>query len=67
MEEHNPNACAVVEAAYVVGPQLGVVRNSSHAFEIAPIVVVGMATPRGYRQVDPTLFFSIVSLREFAV
>src|SRR5262245_44711875 len=37
VEEHDPNACAAVDAAYVLGPQLGVVRSQSHAFEITGI------------------------------
>jgi len=67
VEEHNPNACAVIDATYVAGPQIGVARNSSHAFEITPVVVIGTATPRGYRPVKPTLYFSPVTLKEFAV
>jgi hypothetical protein len=66
-EESNPNACALVNARYVTGPQLVVARNKSHAFEITPVVIIGMATPNGYRPVKPTLFFSLVSLKEFAI
>src|SRR5262249_1525065 len=66
-EEHNPNACAMVDAAYVLGPQLGLARSRSHAFEITSVVVVGPATPRGYRSVKPAIFFTPVSLKEFAV
>ena len=56
-EVHNPSACAVIDAAYVSGPALGVARSRSHAFEITPIVVVGTTTQHGYRQVKPALFF----------
>ena len=66
-EEHNPGACAIIDAAYVPCPSLGVIRNGSYAFEITPIVVVGTTRQRGYRQVKPALFFTSVSLKEFAV
>ena len=66
-EEHNPGACAIIDVAYVPGPSLGVTRNGSYAFEITPIVVVGTTTQQGYRQVKPALFFTSVSLKEFAV
>jgi hypothetical protein len=67
VEEHNPNACGVVDATYVTGPRIGVARSKSHAFEVTPIVVIGMTTPQGYVSIEPTLFFSPVSLKEFAV
>jgi hypothetical protein len=66
-EERNPSACAVIDAAYVSGPALGVARSRSYAFEITPIVVVGTTTQHGYRQVQPVLFFIPVNLKEFAV
>jgi hypothetical protein len=66
-EEHDPSACALVNVSYVQGPELGIVRNRAHAFQIMPIVVVGMNTPTGYRQSAPALFFTPVKVSEFAV
>ena|SRR5262245_2820795 len=66
-EERDPNACVMADVAYVKGPQVGVARSKSHAFEITPVVVVGTTAPRGYRPVKPALFFSLVNLKEFAV
>jgi hypothetical protein len=66
-EEHNPNACAIIDVAYVLGPALGVARSRSYAFEITPIVVVGITTQHEYRQVEPARFFTPVNLKEFAV
>ena len=67
LEQNDPSACAVVEAAYVLGPQLGVARNQSRAFEITGIAVLGVTTPNGYRPMRPSLYFTPVSLKEFAV
>ena len=67
VEEHDLNACAVVDVTYVTGAPIGVARNSSFAFEITPVVVIGTATARGYRPVKPTLYLSPVILKEFAV
>jgi hypothetical protein len=66
-EAHNPSACAVVNAAYVLGPQLGVARSRSYAFEITPVVVIGMTTPSGYRPLNPSLYFTPVTLKELVV
>ena len=66
-EQHDPNACALVNVSYVQGPQLGVVRGTGHAFEIMPIVVVGVNTPNGYRPAAPALFFTPVRVAEIAV
>jgi hypothetical protein len=66
-EEHNPSACAVIDVSYVSGTALGVARSRSYAFEITPIVVVGATRQAGYRQVKPALFFTPVTLKEFAV
>jgi hypothetical protein len=67
VEEHDPNACAVVNAAYVLGPQLGVARSQAHAFEITGVAVIGVVTPNGYRTMRPSLYFTPVKLKEFAV
>jgi hypothetical protein len=66
-EENDPTACAMADVAYVQGPQLGTARSSSHAFGIIPIVVVAVATPRGYQPVSPSRFFTPVTVVEFAV
>jgi hypothetical protein len=66
-EQHDPNACALVDVSYVLGPQLGVARGSAHAFHIIPIVVIAVSTPNGYRPAKPALFFAPVKIAEFAV
>ncbi|HLQ93420.1 MAG TPA: hypothetical protein VK148_25650 [Xanthobacteraceae bacterium] len=66
-EENKPNACAMVDVSYVQGPKLDTARNRSHAFQIIPIVVVGINTADGYAPVKPALFFTPVEVKEFAV
>jgi hypothetical protein len=66
-EEHNPTACALVNVSYVQGPELGTVRSRGHAFQIVPVVVVGLNTPNGYRPAAPALFFTPIKVDEFAV
>jgi hypothetical protein len=36
-EEQNPTACALINAAYLRGAKVGVVRNGDSAFETAPL------------------------------
>ena len=66
-EENDPTACAMADVAYVQGPQLGTARSRSHAFEIIPIMVLAVATPRGYQPVSPSRFFTPVTVVELAV
>ena len=66
-EENNPNACAVMNISYVAGPEQGTARSRSHAFQITPIVVVGISTENGYAPVKPVIFFTPVEVKEFAV
>lgn len=66
-EEHNPTACALVNVSYVQGPELGIVRSREHAFQLMPIVVVGVSTPNGYRSAAPALFFTPMKVDELAV
>lgn len=66
-EEKEPNACVAIDATYVEGPKMGVIRNGSHAFQIAPVVVIGVGTERGYSAVRPSLFYRPVAVKETAV
>jgi len=66
-EANNPTACAVVEVAFVAGPAFEVARGKEHAFAVVPIVVVGFKAPNGIQRLEPTLVFTLVKLREFAV
>lgn len=66
-EANNPSACAVVDAAYVQGPSVGMARTMSHAFRIVPVAVVGVNTPGGVRPVTSALFFTLIKVKEFAV
>src|SRR5437868_13630898 len=64
-EENNPMACATLELSYVPGPKQGMARSRSHAFQIIPIVVVGIHTPDGSASVAPRVFFTVVEVKEF--
>jgi len=66
-EANNPSACAVVDVAFVPGPAFEVARGKEHAFAVVPIVVVGFKATSGFQQLQPTLVFTLVKLKEFAV
>jgi hypothetical protein len=66
-EANSPNACAIMNVSYVPGPDQGMARSRSHAFQIIPIAVVGINTADGYRPVEPGVFFTPVEVKEFAV
>jgi hypothetical protein len=66
-EENTPNACAVVNASYIEGPRLGAARSSSHTFQIVPVVVIAVTTRDGSVPAQPSLFFTVIEIREFGV
>jgi len=66
-EENDPNACTLTDISYVRGPEVGIARSSSHAFQIVPIVVVGVNTSNGFAPVAPALFFTPIQIKELAV
>jgi hypothetical protein len=66
-EEKNPSACAVADVAYLRGPQIGMARTRTEAFQIVPIIVLGLSTPAGLRSIAPAPFFTLVKVDEYAV
>ena len=66
-EEHDPTACALVNVAYLRGPQIGMARNGDNAFKIVRILVFGIDTAAGIKAVQPAAYFSLVSIREYEV
>jgi hypothetical protein len=65
--ERNPTACAVKAMAYVRGRQLATARNKDMAFQIVPILVLGVVTEAGVESVKPAKFFSVFEIEEIGV
>jgi hypothetical protein len=66
-EESNPNACAILNVAYMRGFQVGTARHGENAFEIIRILVVGVESKDGLRPLRPTTCFSLFGVKEYAV
>jgi hypothetical protein len=66
-EAHDPTACALVNVAFVRGAQIGMARHGDNAFEIVRILVVGVDTASGIQAVRPAAYFSLFSVKEYAV
>jgi hypothetical protein len=66
-EEHSPAACAVTTMAYVRGRQLATARNKDTAFQIVPILVLGVVTEAGVESVTPAQFFSVFEIEEIGI
>jgi hypothetical protein len=47
-EEQNPTACAVINAAYLRGANIGMARNGDTAFEIVRILVSTLTRPSAF-------------------
>ena len=66
-EEANPNACAIMNVAYMRGTQVGMARHGENTFEIVHILVVGVETGDGILPVRPAAYFSLFEVREYGV
>jgi hypothetical protein len=66
-EVHDPTACAVSTMAYVRGHQLNTARSKDAAFQIVPILVLGVVTEVGLETVTPAALFSLFEIEELGV
>ena len=66
-EEANPNACAIMNVAYMRGMQVGMARHGENTFEIVHILVVGVDTRDGILPVRPAAYFSLFEVKEYGV
>jgi hypothetical protein len=66
-EEQNPSACVIRSVVYVRGTQIGMVRHGDSAFEIVRILVIGIETESDIVLVRPSIYFSVFSVKEYAV
>ena len=66
-EEAKPNACAIMNVAYMRGTQVGMARHGDNAFEIVHILVVGVESGDGVLPVRPAAYFSLFEVKEYAV
>jgi hypothetical protein len=65
-EERGPEACAVFNVVYVRGRGLETVRNRNAAFQIVPILIVGVMTSGEVHAITPTRRFALFSVKELA-
>jgi hypothetical protein len=66
-EEQNPTACGLATVAFMRGPELETARNKESAFQIVRVLVVGVETPSGIREVQPTVYFTAFEVVEYDV
>ena len=62
--EEYPSACGLANLEYLRGPSLVTVRNQDQTFEIARVMVLGVATENGVQSVTPKLYFIVVKIDE---
>lgn len=65
-EAHDPTACAVASLAFMRGGSPVMVRSSHAAFQIVPILVIGIVTEEGVQAVVPAIYFSLFRVDERA-
>jgi hypothetical protein len=63
-EQNDRNACGVSKLAFLRGATLATVRTRDETFEIAEILVVGVATEAGLRPAIPSVYFAVFKVEE---
>jgi len=63
-EEKDPMACVVATVAFVEGPLVATVRNTTTSYKIFKILVLGLYTPTGVFPTAPASYFSILKIEE---
>jgi hypothetical protein len=63
-EVNDPTACAVVNVAFVRGPEIGAGRTRAGAYRIFRILVLGVVTERGVLAAAPAAFYSLAQVEE---
>jgi hypothetical protein len=65
--ENDPTACGVTSAVFVRGPQTATARTEGMAFKIVRILVLGLESDDGFRQVQPAPYFTAFGVTEYPV
>jgi hypothetical protein len=65
--EQDPQACRVATVAFVRGNTLATARTKTATFQLVRVLVLGVETAGGYRQVVPAAFVSVFRVKEYAV
>ena len=63
-EANDPTACIAGTVAFIRGPEFVTVRNTSGAYHIVQVLVVGFLTEAGFQAATPTPSFSVESVDE---
>ncbi|HSV24715.1 MAG TPA: hypothetical protein VLJ17_17005 [Xanthobacteraceae bacterium] len=66
-EEQNPSACVIRNVAYMRGIRVDLARHGDDAFEIVRILVVGIKADGGVLPVQPSVYFSLFGVKEYAI
>lgn len=65
--EGNATACAVATMAYLRGRTLSTAHHHDTAFQIIPILLLGLVTESGVESVTPAPFFSAIEIEQFGI
>lgn len=58
--------CLVAGIAYISGRQMERVRNKDGAYAVTEILIVGVATPFGMLEIEPSVVYTLLKVQEEA-
>lgn len=64
-EANDAKACGFMKVAFLPGETLPTLRNRDNAFDISRVLVIGVLTPHGLRNVRPFVQFRLEKLQEW--
>ena len=64
-EVNDAKACGFMKVAFLPGETMPTLRNRENAFDISRVLVIGVLTPQGLRNVRPFVQFRLDKLAEW--
>lgn len=63
-ESFDISGCAILQVAFITVGKVSEVRNIQHLYAVTEILVIGVVTPAGVRQVQPTKQYTLFQIKE---
>lgn len=65
-EADDPDACTIGTFAFVIGPQVAVVKRVNGTFRVIQVLILGVFTDEGFEAAMPRTFFTLADVDEGA-
>ena len=63
-ESADPDACTIATFAFILGPQVAVIKNAKGTFRVIQVLVLGVFTEERFEAAMPQTFFTLAEFDE---